>query len=69
MSKTERVPVVLQGKYDEIAALTDQFCQHYSSRYCCSETVNLVMPNNSYKLYTQAEKLLKGAFYESRSDS
>lgn len=29
MSETERVPAVLQGKYDEIAALTDQFCQQH----------------------------------------
>jgi hypothetical protein len=27
MSETERVPAALQEKYDEIVALTDQFCQ------------------------------------------
>lgn len=34
MSETERVPAVLQGKYDEIAVLTDQFCQqHLNEEY------------------------------------
>ncbi|MBK6619275.1 MAG: DUF6398 domain-containing protein [Nitrosomonas sp.] len=32
MSETERVPAVLQGKYDEIAALTDQFCQQHLNK-------------------------------------
>lgn len=27
MSETERVSVALQGKYNEIVELTDQFCQ------------------------------------------
>ncbi len=29
MSNTERVPATMQGKYDEIVALIDQFCQQY----------------------------------------
>jgi hypothetical protein len=34
MSETERVPAALQGKYDEIVALTDQFCQqHLNEEY------------------------------------
>jgi hypothetical protein len=32
--KTERVPTTLQGKYDEIVALTDGFCrQHLNEEY------------------------------------
>jgi hypothetical protein len=27
--KTERVPAALQGKYDEIVALTDEFCRQH----------------------------------------
>jgi hypothetical protein len=34
MKETERVPVVMQGKYDEIVALTDQFCHlHLNEEY------------------------------------
>jgi hypothetical protein len=34
MSETERVSAALQGKYDEIVALTDQFCQqHLNEEY------------------------------------
>jgi len=34
MSKSERVPAALQSKYDEIVALTDQFCQrHLNEEY------------------------------------
>ena len=34
MSETERVPAALQGKYDEIVALTDQCCQqHLNEEY------------------------------------
>ncbi|WP_268119852.1 DUF6398 domain-containing protein [Methylobacter sp. YRD-M1] len=34
MSETEQVPAALQGKYDEIVALTDQFCQqHLNEEY------------------------------------
>lgn len=32
MSETERVPAALQEKYDEIVALTDQFCQAFERR-------------------------------------
>lgn len=32
--KTERVPAALQGKYDEIVVLTDDFCQqHLNEEY------------------------------------
>ena len=34
MSGSERVPAALQGKYDEIVTLTDQFCQqHLTEEY------------------------------------
>jgi hypothetical protein len=34
VSESERVPAALQGKYDEIVALTDQFCQqHLTEEY------------------------------------
>jgi Domain of unknown function (DUF6398) len=34
VSGSERVPAALQGKYDEIVALTDQFCQqHLTEEY------------------------------------
>ncbi len=34
MSETERVPEALQGKYDDIVSLTDQFCQqHLTEEY------------------------------------
>lgn len=34
MSETERVPTAMQGKYDEIVTLTDQFCQlHLNEEY------------------------------------
>lgn len=44
MSETERVPAVLQGKYDEIAVLTDQFCQqHLNEEY--RDLCRLWLPN------------------------
>jgi hypothetical protein len=34
MTETERVPAAIQGKYDEIGVLTDQFCQqHLNEEY------------------------------------
>ena len=34
MGESERVPEALQGKYDEIVALTDEFCQqHLNEEY------------------------------------
>jgi hypothetical protein len=29
MGKSERVPTAIKGKYDEIVALTDGFCQQH----------------------------------------
>lgn len=50
---------ILDGGQDNIMSLYHLFS------YCRLEAVNLDTPNNSYKLYAQAEKLLKGASYES----